>query len=331
MPLRTLVLGASGLLGEPIVRNFHASGARVKALARGERAPPAGADFIAVDRHDPRALAAALQHQSFDLTVDLLAYDAPHLQALAAIPGFSPGRLIAISTGQVYLVGQGATPPFREPDARSPLLDEPPPGTRAHANWAYGAGKRRMEDALHALFPGALALRIPIVLGARDLTGRLWAYVERIRDGGPLLLPGDPQQPLRFVWAEDVARLLVALAPLPQLPPALNWAQPDTLTLASFVTTLAAALGLPAPPLVPCTHEHLASAALDDRVSPFCSRWCSILDPSLAEGLVGFQATPFPRALPLLLAAMEHLYPAPDEAYEHRAAELNLAATLALA
>lgn len=355
-----LILGGSGLLGEPAVRAFLAAGARVAVLARGQRALPQGVEVLRADRRDRAALARCLGGRRFDLTLDLLAYDADDIAALLDVPGFEPGRMIAISTGQIYLVTADPRPPFREEDAQRPLIPEPEPGTRDHANWVYGMGKRRMEATLQercrARGLPSLALRIPIVIGAGDPTGRLWAYVERLLDGGPLLVPGRLDQPLRFVWAEDVARLLVTLAShegdvgiaphegdvgtaphegnvgialqKAEVVTALNWAQPDLLTFEGFVTLLAAELGVAPPELLLCTPAELDAAGLDAAVSPYSSRWCSVLDPSRAETLSGFQATPFATALPRVLAGMRALGPIRDEGYERRAAELTFATRL---
>ena len=52
-----------------------------------------------------------------------------------------------VSSGQVYLVGEQRRPPFRESDAAMPLMPEPVAGTRDHANWRYGVGKRAAERA----------------------------------------------------------------------------------------------------------------------------------------------------------------------------------------
>lgn len=337
-----LILGGSGLLGEPAVRAFLAAGARVAVLARGQRALPQGVEVLRADRRDRAALARCLGGRRFDLTLDLLAYDADDIAALLAVPGFEPGRMIAISTGQVYLVTADPRPPFREEDAQRPLIPEPEPGTRDHANWVYGMGKRRMEASLQERCRSrglpSLALRIPIVIGAGDPTGRLWAYVERLLDGGPLLVPGRLDQPLRFVWAEDVARLLVTLASHDGDPgtalhegdavTALNWAQPDLLTFEGFVALLATELGVAPPELLLCTPPDLDAAGLDAAVSPYSSRWCSVLDPSRTETLLGVKATPFATALPQVLAGMRALGPIPDEGYARRAAELTLATRL---
>lgn len=127
------------------------------------------------------------------------------------------GRRVGISSGQVYLVTASRSPPFREADADAPLMPEPAPGTRDHGEWAYGMGKRAVEAELEfqARTRGvpALALRLPVVQGGADSSHsrRLWAWIERLRDGGPVLLPEADAQRVRFVYAGDAAAALAAL------------------------------------------------------------------------------------------------------------------------
>lgn len=293
--MRAVVLGAAGVLGTPIVRRLRA----------------AGWDVTAVTRSGPTGL-GDLAGRAFDLTVHLLAYTPADLDVLGT---FAPGRVVIVSTGQVYLTTPGLVPPFREADVTGAVRPEPAPGTRDHGNWTYGVGKLRMEQAAEAWE----RVRLPIVIGAEDRTGRLGAYVARVEDGGPVLVPGSPDQPLRFVWNEDVARLLVEAPPWTG---ALNWAQPEVLTVRSFVTTLADVLGRPVPPLVPCTDADLAAEGLDDEVSPLVSRWCSVPDPARAVAHAGFSATPFRDALRALLPRL------PRPALPTRDAERRVAARL---
>jgi nucleoside-diphosphate-sugar epimerase len=331
--LRVLVAGGSGLLGAPATRALVARGHDVSVLTRGSRPAPAGAATLAADRRDARALAAALAGRRFDVVLDLLAYDGADVARLFAAPGFEVGHYLFVSSGQVYLVGAERRPPFREPDAALPLSPEPEAGTRDHANWGYGVGKRSAELAARELQgrrgTRATALRLPVVHGAGDPSRRLWAYLQRLRDGGPLLLPEGGDHPVRFVWAEDVARAVVALAEGANAPAAAyNLAQPDEPRLRDFVAAAAALLGVRAQ-LVSCAWDDLREAGLDGMVSPFSGPWCSRPDPSLALRDWGFQGTPSSRWLPEVVRAhLAESAPESHPGYAHRDAERALAARL---
>lgn len=289
---------------------------------------PPDVDVRVADRRDPDALARALGGTAWDLTVDLLAYDADDVERLFAIPRFSPGRVALVSTGQVYLVAPDARAPFRESDAELPAMPEPEPGTRTHANWVYGMGKRRAERRLRELAAersiSALALRIPTVQGEEDgaATGRLWAWLERMLDGEPLVLPDGGTHWVRFVHSGDVARALVSLAERPEWPsmPALNVTQPDDVTAREFLGLVAEAAGR-AVEMVDVPGEVLGELADD---LPYMGRWWSRPDGSAATKALGL-VTRAPREyLPDVVRAHLAARPPSHRSYANRAAELAL-------
>jgi len=337
--MRVLLLGGSGLLSGAALSAFVRMGHDVHALTRGERALLGGEHLthLRADRTRAADLSGVLQDQRFDFTVDFLAFDAPDVDRLLAVKGFDPGRLVAISSGQVYLVTASPKPPFREEDADRPLMREPASDTRDHGQWAYGMGKRAVEAAL-ARARGAnglraLALRLPVVQGEEDRVGsrRLWAWIERMLDGGPVLLPEEGQQVVRFVHAADVAEALLALAMLREWPAhaALNLAQPDETTLREFLVRVAEHAGV-APRFVSVDRARLEREGLADSCAPYWGRWVSRPDPARAAELLGARPRPLAEYLPGVVKA--HLVPPRPQShqgYAHRAQEISLARALA--
>jgi len=331
-PLDVLLIGGSGFLGSPVAAALLEAGHRVTILSRGERALPAGVDRLAVDRDDRVALAHALEGRRFDLTVDFLVFDASDVEALLFVPYAALGRYVMISTGQVYLVGSGARPPFREDDADRPLIDEPEPGTKDHAQWRYGVGKRRAERMLLGLRAThgvrATVLRLPIVQGEGDGSNRLWGYLERLLDGGPIVLPEGGAMTTRFVWAGDVARAIVHLAAEAPRASVYNLAQPDALPLRAFLDQVAKAAGT-SPRWVEASWEECRDAGLDESFSTYAGRWRSVLDPSRAATEWGFVGARTEEYLPGVVRwHLEHR-PESHPGYALRPQERDLAARLA--
>lgn len=333
--MRILLLGSSGLLSGAAREAFLAAGHDVFVVSRGSRPIPSHPRLrpLAADRTDAASLTAVLVGEKFDFTADFLAYDGDDVSRLFSIPGFSPGRLVMISTGQVYLVTRDQRPPFREADSAAPTLPEPGRDTRAWHNWVYGMGKRAAEEVLlresAALGLPALALRLPVVQGENDGSLRLWAWLERMRDGGPVLLPDGGEQPVRFVYAGDAAAALLRLAETARWPdlPALNLAQPADNTLKEFLEMAAALAGL-RPRFTAVDGETLAAAGLADTCAPYWGRWCSRLDPSAALAL-GFTARGPEEYLPSVVRAhMENPPSSSHPGYARRAEELALAAKM---
>lgn len=336
--MRILLLGGSGLLSGAALEAFLEAGHDVTVLSRGLRALPAHKRLRALraDRRDAASLSGALRGERFDFTADFLAYEAADVERLFAVDGFRPGRLAMISTGQVYLVTEKQRPPFCEADSCAPVMPEPATGSRAWNNWTYGMGKRAAEEALAR--EGAkrgvpvLALRLPVVQGERDgqNSRRLWAWLERMLDGGPVLLPDDGTQPVSFVYAGDAARALRRLAGLAAWPalPALNLAQPEERTLREFLE-LAAKCAKLSPRFVPVSGAALEKAGLADTCAPYWGRWCSRLDPAAAFKALEFRTRGPEEYLPGVVSAHLGQLPAVShEGYASRAAELALAAEL---
>jgi nucleoside-diphosphate-sugar epimerase len=291
-------------------------GGRVQRL-RGDRT---GADF-----------AQLLAGRTFDAAVDFAAFRGADARgAVEALAGRA-GHYVMISTGQVYLVREGSPRPARESDYDGPVMPAPPEGHPDRADWEYGVGKRACEDVLAEAwtdrrFP-ATRLRIPVVYGERDHTRRLEAYLWRLFEGGPLLLPAGGTQTVRHVYAGEVARFLIAiLARESTFGAAYNLCQQETPTLAEYVRLLAELMGAPAE-LVPVPAETLGAAGLDViAASPFSGRWVSFLDPSRARDELGFVHRPLERCLHSVVASFL-AHPPPDRpaGFAQRPRELQLA------
>ena len=328
--MRVLIPGGSGFIGGHVARGSLAAGHTVVALGRGGRGAPEGVEFRAADRDDPAAMARVLRGERFDATLDFSGYDRAAIESLLGVEGFVPGRYVFASTGQVCLVGAPEHVPFRESDGDTPIMPEPAAGTRDHGQWVYGVGKRGAEAAIAAARErrglDSIVLRLPVVWGDGDPSLRMWGYLERMLDGGPVLLPGGGAQPLRFLWVDDIVRSVLELlrrGPLPA--PVYHVAQPDIVTLDEVLKGIARAAGLE-PEIVTVSWEALRAAGLDRECSPYTGGWVSLLDPGLAQHDWGFAATPFGDYLPAVVRA--HLDRRPAEShpgYARRAQEIAFA------
>jgi nucleoside-diphosphate-sugar epimerase len=232
---------------------------------------------------------------------------------------------VFVSTGQVYLVRRGCPRPSREADYDGPTMPEPP-SPADHEDWAYGIGKRGAEDVLAAspALP-TTRLRIPMVNGEHDHKRRLEAYVWRLLDGGPLVVPRSDAI-ARHVYSGAVIR---AIAGLIDAPPAagqaFNLAQAEQPTLHELIERIAQRLGARAD-LRDLPPEALEDAGLSVRAaSPFSSAWMSLIDPGRAVAELGFAHPALDAYLDSILASLFATWPAePPPGYAQRTAELAL-------
>lgn len=268
-------------MGPLLLPRLLARGDRVTVLRRGTdygRPLPAPVEDLRADRATD-AFDAALGHRRFDAVVDFAAYEGGEVERLARVLGGRIGQYLLVSTGQVYLVREGLEPPYREDDYEGPTIARPADDADV-GSWEYGMGKRAAEDTARARGLPLTTLRIPIVHGLGDPEHRLLAYLARVLDGGPVLLPDGGSRRVRHVFADAVVDTIAALLGAPDTRGAFNQTHDETPTLAALVGELFARVGR-APDVRAVDPEAIVAAGHTVRdVSPLSSRWASFLDPS---------------------------------------------------
>lgn len=327
-----LIIGGTRNLGPPLAAALLEAGYRVALLNRGVTPGPVapGVERIRADRTDAAALGAALRGREWDVVVDTTLYEGPDAAAVADLLDGRVGRFVFLSSGQVYLVRQGPTRPFREADYEGPLIPEPDPANAFdHGNWLYGVGKREAEDELMRAhrdrgFP-VVTLRLPMIHSERDHYARLRDYLARLRDGGPILVPDGESLPIRHIYGDDVVAAVLAAARADAAAGrAYNVGQDDTLTLDRFLAMLGGLIGVE-PRTVRLPMERLLGAGLVPHSSPFSEPWMSALDNELGKRELGLRYTPWSEYLPRLVAHHDASGEGPPPGYRQRAAELALA------
>jgi len=304
---------------------------RVTLLNRGTLPDPFGdrVDRIRVDRSTD-AFDHALAGRTFDHVIDFAGFSADDASRAARVLAGRVGHFVFISTGQVYLVREGCPTPSREDDYDGPTMPHAP-SPAEHEDWVYGIGKRGAEDVLAAA-PGlpTTRLRLPMVNGERDHKRRIEAYVWRILDGGPLIVPRAGAI-ARHVYSGAVIQAIVRLLDAP--PPAgqaFNLAQAEQPTVRALIERIASRLGA-RPDVVELPAKALEEAGLSARAaSPFSSSWMSVIDPARAVTELGFEHPPLDGYLDSIFASLFAAWPSgPPAGYAQRGRELELVRRIA--
>lgn len=328
---RALVLGGTRNLGHSAALSLLEAGHDVAILNRGLTPDdlPRGIERIRGDRSDDQSMRAAIGKRSFDLVLDNTTYTEREARQAVGLFDGKVGRYVFISSGQVYLVRQNISRPFREDAYDGPVMAEPAQSPSDHAAWLYGIDKRLAEqvfmDAGEVLDFPFTTLRLPMVASERDHYGRIQAYIARLLDGEPLLLPDEKGLPLRHVYVADVARLVTRLvASKGGIGESFNVSCGESLSLAEFLDLLNKAAGSDLR-VVRAKRKELEAQGLLPDCSPFSGRWMSELDASRAESAFAFTFTPPSRYLPSIVADYRDRWVnnamVPDS-YSQRAAEL---------
>jgi nucleoside-diphosphate-sugar epimerase len=191
---RALVLGGAGFIGIAACKELMRRGVETIAAGRKDRPYGTFTSYVAFDRTDEEQLKRALEHVEPDVLLDLACYQPGEVQAAAR--HFKGERYIFVSTG-VYPHLDGR--PAREEDF-IPLEGDPPD------TLDYLEGKRWCETVLARSqdFPWTV-IRPPAVFGPADHTLRIAAYIQRVEDGGPLLVPAESyERQAGLAWVKDI-------------------------------------------------------------------------------------------------------------------------------
>jgi nucleoside-diphosphate-sugar epimerase len=205
--VRILVLGGTSFVGRAIVEDALRTGAEVTLFGRGRTGTdlfPGVARLIG-DRDTGDY--AALGTGRWDAVVDSSGYVPRHVgQAMDAL-GDRAGRYLFISSHAVYR-HEGTGPGSTEDTPRRP----PVRGTEELGQDTYGPLKVACEDDVVARYGDrATIVRPGKVAGPHDWQPGLTYWARRAAQGGRVVLPGDPQQPVQIIDSRDLARLVVQL------------------------------------------------------------------------------------------------------------------------
>lgn len=240
--MNVVLTGATGFIGSRVRPLLAARGHAVTALARvgGQVAEP-GVRWVTCDVADPGFVdvlpdtADAVIHlaQAGGSPPDELLLRAVNVESTRLLLHYSRRvgvrRFVFASSGSVY----GGSP--------SPLPEGQPPRPPD----AYARSKSEAEALLGKAPPevAACALRLFTPYGPGQ-NGRLIAdLVERISSGRAVTLRGDGHPRLNPIFVDDVAQIVVRTLETP-VPPILNVAGDEVLSIRDMAETIARALGV---------------------------------------------------------------------------------------
>lgn len=316
--MRVLVIGGTEFFGKQLVESLLARGDQVTIFSRGHHRPPFWNRIIHIrgDRTNHRAFVAALRQHTFDAVIDNIAYEQEDVEAAVAALQGRIGHYILTSSGAVY-------PDFEPPVAFRPIAEEAADLT-LHGDMAYAEGKRACEQVLHTrqAFPFTI-LRPPIVQGPEDPSRRGWFWMQRIADGGPVIVPQRYPAPVwRQVYSGDVVQAFLRAAGNPvAFGKTYNVAMDEIISLEDFVRLVASILDRP-DPVVSTPRSDLAREA--PWYNPTFARQF-ILDTTRIKSELGFTATALQQWVEETVRwHVDHLVES-SKGYERRADEIMLA------
>ncbi|MEX2529905.1 MAG: NAD-dependent epimerase/dehydratase family protein [Gemmatimonadota bacterium] len=206
--LNVLVLGGTGFIGPHLVHELVSRGHQVSTFTRGRSEPRLHADSfrsVVALVGDRDGDLTALEGRRWDVVVDNSGYTPQQVRDTARLLAGNADQYIFTSTRAVY--ADFTHDPMDE-DAPLGIPDVP------ESEWTgYGPLKALAEQEVRAAFPrGTAIVRPPIITGPGDTTDRFTFWYQRVDEGGEILAPGAPDDPIQYVDVRDLVEFVVHLA-----------------------------------------------------------------------------------------------------------------------
>ena len=201
--LKILILGGTGFIGPHLVTYALQRGHTITLFNRGRSNTHLFPDVekLVGDRNNDLS---ALEGRRWDAVIDNSGYTPQQVELSVNLLKDACDQYLFTSTRAVYH------------EYRSAVMDENAPvGPRniPESEWAgYGPEKVLAERVVMDGFGSrTLITRPPVIVGPGDRSDRFTYWVDRIDDGGDILVQGDMTDPIQFVDVRDLSEFYVHL------------------------------------------------------------------------------------------------------------------------
>jgi len=224
--MRILVIGGSGFIGKPLVRQLINSGHQVAVFHRNLDDDPLEAKHLRGDRNRLPEFREQFRQFSADVIIDMVLSSGEQARQLRSVAEELNARVVAVSSMDVYrawAVMLGTEPGGLEP---MPLTEDSPLRT-AHSyppeivekmksifTWLTpGYDKAAVEREIMHTGSCNTVIRLPMVYGPGDRLHRFYGVVQRVIDNRPFIILSEDHAAWRGPrgYVENVAHA-IALA-----------------------------------------------------------------------------------------------------------------------
>ena len=213
-PLRILILGGTGFTGPYQVRYALSRGHKVTTFNRGKSHPGELPNEVEQLIGDRNGQLDALNGRQWDVVIDNPTTLPVWVRDAAQILKGNVDRYVFTSTISVYpdsKTGPDENAPLQSYDGADPYK-ETLESMKANGFKLYGPLKALSEREAEKWFPGkTLIIRPGLIVGPRDESDRFTYWPVRIDHGGETLAPGNPEDPVQFIDARDLAEWTIRM------------------------------------------------------------------------------------------------------------------------
>ncbi len=356
---RIAVLGGTKFFGAKLAEQLADDGHEVTVISRTQNLPSALQNKVAQVKINTETqngestpqritrIASVISEQSFDVIVDNISWLENDVDThTAALKRTQFKKYILCSTVAVYNQWNRDIPQseihahtLKEEQADLSQPDFSPKISNDALTDFYSMycnGKRHAELELNAFAKNNLniktvILRPAIIEGVSDPYNRTWYWVQRLLDGGPIIIPKThPKTLYKNVFVDDVVTAFhTAITQDHEISGAINVAGEDILSVKEYILLLASGLGIQTKDIKICEAElaDITNKIPAFEFPAFFAGTGFIADIEKAKANLGFQPTPTTKWLPdiamkLSLLAKNGLL-ADSLGYEKRQSELE--------
>jgi 2'-hydroxyisoflavone reductase len=198
--LKVLILGGTGFIGPHFVQSLTAGGHQVTLFNRGKRDPDAkhGVEQLLGDRNDNLK---ALEGRDWDVVVDNSGYTPGQVELSTGLLKPRTRHYIFISSIAVYENFQD--PPIDEAHALAPIGNLRKDKLEGDN---YGPLKVLCEEVVAKAYgKNANIIRPTYIAGPGDFSDRFTYWPFRVAQGGEMIAPGTPDDPIQYIDVRDLA------------------------------------------------------------------------------------------------------------------------------
>lgn len=201
--MNILFIGGTGIISTACVDLALERGWSVTLMNRGLSGPaPAGCQHLVADIRNPEQVAAVLSGLEFDAVVDWITFLPSQVETDIELFRGKTGQLVFISSASAY-----QTPPKQLPVTEQTPLENP--------FWAYSRDKiaceERLREEMARGFPATIVRPSHTYGRNRFPFNGGYTCLNRIREGKPVILPGDGTSVWTMTHARDFAVGLLGL------------------------------------------------------------------------------------------------------------------------
>ncbi len=210
--MNILIVGGTQFIGYEIAKSAIERGHKITIFHRGiHKNPFEEAEEILCDWHNLNKAEKLLKGKKFDVVINTICFSEKDAYNSYILFKESTEHFINISSASVYLLNPDLYIPFKEEDA---LLDIPIYYKESDKH-KYAFGKREADiyfltKFARTNFPCTI-IRLPIVIGENDYTGRIATYYKQIEEEHPIILPDGGNNLWGFVYVKDVAKFITKI------------------------------------------------------------------------------------------------------------------------